>query len=216
MDATATFTVTEKKYYNLAYGLALFTIVYNLAEGLVATIMGYQDETLALFGFGLDSFIEMISGTGIAYMIYRIRRHSESTRSNFEKTALRVTGVSFYLLTAGLTISGILNIIRGHAPQTTFWGVVISSISIVIMLFLYWGKMKSGRALSSQAIVADANCTKVCIYMSCTLLAASAIYELTGFAYADALGTLGLAYFSYSEGKECFEKAAGHDSCSHC
>jgi divalent metal cation (Fe/Co/Zn/Cd) transporter len=215
MTETTKLNSTEEKYYNLAYWLGIFTIVYNLVEGILATVLGYEDETLALFGFGLDSFIEMISGLGIVHMITRIRHSPESPRSNFEKTALKITGYSFYTLVVGLTISSIYNIIQQHAPETTFWGVVISLISIVVMIFLYFGKMKAGKMLNSSAIIADAHCTRVCIYMSCTLLAASVIYELTGFIYADSIGTLGLAWFSYSEGKECFEKAAGHDHCHH-
>lgn len=207
----------EKKWYDLAFALGIFTIAYNLIEGIIATWFGFQDETLALFGFGVDSFIEMISGIGIVYMVMRIRQQPHSDRSGFEKTALKITGYSFYLLVAGLTLSSLLTIYLGRKPVTTFWGVIVSLISIVVMLFLIYGKIKTGKALNSDAILADANCTKVCIYMSCVLLASSAIYEFTGFAYADALGTLGLAWFSYEEGKECFEKAASnkHCGCDH-
>ena len=215
MNEVALHTDSEKRLYNIAYWLAIFTIVYNLAEGVVATWLGYEDETLALFGFGVDSFIEMISGMGIVYMITRIRKNPESHRSGFEKTALRVTGFSFYFLVAGLTTSGLLTIYIGHKPTTTFWGVIISLISIVIMLGLIYGKIKTGKELHSDAILADANCTKVCIYMSCVLLASSAIYEVTGFAYADAIGTLGLAWFSFKEGQECFEKAKTGKDCVH-
>jgi len=207
----------EKKWYDLAFILGIFTIAYNLVEGIIATWFGFEDETLALFGFGVDSFIEMISGIGIVYMVMRIRQQPHSDRSGFEKTALKITGYSFYLLVAGLTASSLLSIYLGRKPVTTFWGVIVSLISIVVMLFLIYGKIKTGKALNSDAILADANCTKVCIYMSCVLLASSAIYEFTGFAYADALGTLGLAWFSYEEGKECFEKAASnkHCGCDH-
>jgi len=207
----------EKKWYDLAFILGIFTIAYNLVEGIIATWFGFEDETLALFGFGVDSFIEMISGIGIVYMVMRIRQQPHSDRSGFEKTALKITGYSFYLLVAGLTASSLLSIYLGRKPVTTFWGVIVSMISIVVMLFLIYGKIKTGKALNSDAILADANCTKVCIYMSCVLLASSAIYEFTGFAYADALGTLGLAWFSYEEGKECFEKAASnkHCGCDH-
>jgi divalent metal cation (Fe/Co/Zn/Cd) transporter len=207
----------EKKWYDLAFILGIFTIAYNLVEGIIATWFGFEDETLALFGFGVDSFIEMISGVGIVYMVMRIRQQPHSDRSGFEKTALKITGYSFYLLVAGLTLSSLLTIYLGRKPVTTFWGVIVSLISIVVMLFLIYGKIKTGKALNSDAILADANCTKVCIYMSCVLLASSAIYEFTGFAYADALGTLGLAWFSYAEGKECFEKAANnkHCGCDH-
>ena len=203
----------EKKLYDIALALGVFTIVYNLAEGIIATTFGFEDETLALFGFGVDSFIEMISGIGIVYMVIRIRQNPTSNRSGFERTALRVTGWSFYLLVAALVISSAVVLYTGHKPETTFWGVIISLISIVVMLFLIYGKIKTGKSLQSDAILADANCTKVCIYMSCVLLASSAIYELTGFPYADALGTLGLAWFSYQEGKECFEKAASNKHC---
>lgn len=207
MATTVTLSENETKHFALAYWLGVFTILYNLVEGIVATVMGYHDETLALFGFGLDSFIEMISGLGIVYMITRIRNQPDSSRSGFERTALRITGYSFYILVAGLTISSIVNIILHHKPETTLWGVIISGISILVMLFLLWGKLKAGKALHSAAIIADAGCTRVCIYMSCVLLAASAIYELTGFAYADSIGTLGLTWFSYQEGRECFENA---------
>jgi divalent metal cation (Fe/Co/Zn/Cd) transporter len=203
----------EKKLYDLALALGVFTIIYNLAEGIIATWFGFEDETLALFGFGADSFIEMISGTGIVYMVLRIRHHPQSNRSEFERTALKITGVSFYILVAALIISAAIVLYSGHKPETTYWGVVISLISIVVMLFLIYGKIKTGKLLQSDAILADANCTKVCIYMSCVLLASSGIYELTGFPYADALGTLGLAWFSYQEGKECFEKAASNKLC---
>jgi divalent metal cation (Fe/Co/Zn/Cd) transporter len=206
---------SEKQLYNLAYWLALFTILYNLAEGVVATLFGYEDETLTLFGFGIDSFIEMISGMGIVYMIIRIRKNPGSLRSGFEKTALRVTGFSFYFLVVALTTSALLVVYLGHKPTTTFWGVIISLISIVVMLGLIYGKIKTGMGLHSDAILADANCTKVCIYMSCVLLASSAIYEITGFAYADAIGTLGLAWFSFKEGQECFEKVKTGSGCAH-
>jgi divalent metal cation (Fe/Co/Zn/Cd) transporter len=206
---------SEKRLYTLAFWLAIFTILYNLAEGIVATLLGYEDETLTLFGFGIDSFIEMISGTGIVYMIIRIRKNPGSIRSGFEKTALRVTGFSFYFLVVALTSSALLGIYLGHKPITTFWGVIISLISIVAMLGLIYGKLKTGKELHSDAILADANCTKVCIYMSFVLLASSAIYEITGFAYADAIGTLGLSWFSFKEGQECFEKAKTGNDCAH-
>ncbi len=213
MDSITHSPSQEKKLYDIALLLGAFTIVYNLLEGIVATWLGFEDETLALFGFGVDSFIEMISGIGIVYMVLRIRKNPHSNRSGFEKTALKITGTSFYLLVAALLISSVIVLYSGLKPQTTFWGVVISLISIVVMLILIYGKIKTGKQLHSDAILADANCTKVCIYMSCVLLASSAIYEVTGFAYADALGTLGLAWFSYKEGKECFEKAASNAHC---
>ena len=171
--------------------------------------LGYSDETLSLFGFGADSFIEVMSGIGVAVMILRIRKNPESSRSGFEITALRITGTAFFLLAAGLGAGIILNIINRNTPETTFWGVIISLISIAVMLWLMTAKKRVGRGLDSAPVIADANCTKVCVYMSVVLLISSLAYELTGFAYADSIGAAGLIYFSISEGREAFEKANG-------
>ena len=200
--------------YKWAFGFAVFSIIYNIGEGLISTYLGYEDESLALFGFGSDSFIEVISGIGIAYMIIRIQKSKISDRGNFERTALRITGFAFYALVLGLVIISIYNILNGYKPITTFWGVVISTISILVMWLLVAGKRKVGIKLNSAPILADANCTMVCVYMSIILLISSGIYELTSIPYIDSLGTLGLSYFAYKEGKECFEKANSNEYCS--
>lgn len=182
--------------------------------------MGLEDETLSLFGFGVDSFVEVISGIGIWHMLMRIRNNGEENRDEFEKTALRVTGISFYILTAGLVITAIYNFAAGHKPETTFWGIVISIISILSMSLLIKYKLKVGKELNSEAIIADANCTKTCLYLSVILLAASAGYELTGIGFIDSAGAVAIAYFAFSEGKESMEKArtGKHCGCSddHC
>jgi divalent metal cation (Fe/Co/Zn/Cd) transporter len=203
----------NRRLYKIAFGLALFTIGYNVVEGLISTWLGFEDESLALFGFGSDSFIEVISGLGIAHMIVRIQKYPDSSRDAFERTALRVTGFAFYLLVIALVVSSFYNIWTGHEPITTFWGVVISVISILVMWFLVLAKRRVGKKLNSDPILADASCTMVCVYMSVILLVSSGIYELTGFAYIDSIGTLGLAYLSFKEGKECFEKTGSDKYC---
>jgi len=204
---------STNKYWTYALWLALFTIFYNLLEGLISIFFGISDEALTLFGFGADSFIEVMSGVGILAMVLRIRGHPDTPRSQFEMTALRVTGTSFYLLVAGLAATAIYNFFTAHKPETTLPGLIISVVSIAVMWALVMGKRKVGRALNSQPILSDANCTMVCIYMSVILLASSLIYELTGFGFIDSIGALGLIYFSYTEGREAFEKAAGMEDC---
>jgi len=180
---------------------------------LVSVYLGLQDETLSLFGFGVDSFVEVISGIGIWHMLTRIKTSGEE-RDEFEKRALRITGTSFYILTAGLVFSALYNILIDHKPETTFWGIVISLISIATMGLLIHYKLKTGKALGSQAIIADANCTKTCLYLSIVLLAASTGYELTGLGGFDSAGALLIAYFSFNEGREAFEKARTGKHCS--
>ena len=202
------------RLYKYAFYLALFTVLYNIIEGLISVFFGISDESFTLLGFGLDSFAEVISGVGIAHMIIRLWRNPGSSRDDFERTALKITGVSFYILTAGLVLTGIYNIVTAHKPETTVWGIIVSLVSIAVMLLLVYGKKKVGRQLNSAAIIADAECTKVCIYMSVILLVSSVAYELFRIPYIDALGTLGLAFYSFREGRECFEKARTGNYCS--
>ena len=209
------FSPDRQRLYRQANVLALITIFYNIVEGLVSVYFGLEDETFALFGFGLDSFVEVISGIGIWHMVRRIRQNGTEDPDRFERTALRVTGSAFYLLTAGLAATALVNLYQGHRPETTFWGIVVSLVSIATMWLLIHYKVKVGSALGSQAILSDAACTRTCLQLSVVLLIASAGYELTGLGGLDALGTMVIAALSYREGKEAFEKArAGSFACA--
>ncbi len=206
-----------KRLYRAAFALSLITIGYNIAEGVISSVLGIADDTFALLGFGMDSFIEVISGAGIAHMILRIRSGDGANADAFERTALRITGTAFYLLTAALTSTAVYNLVTMKKPESTFWGIVISLISIATMGVLIALKMRVGKALGSEPILADANCTRVCLYMSVALLISSAAYELTGVFFIDSLGALALAAFSFREGRECFAKARGEAcSCGSC
>jgi len=202
---------STNRYWQYALWLAIITIAYNLVEGLVSVWFGAQDETLTLLGFGIDSFIEVLSGIGILAMVVRIRRNPDTSRTRFERSALRITGTSFYLLALGLAVTAVYNLVIGHKPTSTLPGMIISLVSIAAMWALVMGKRKVGRTLNSTPILADAKCTLVCIYMSIVLLVASIVYQTTGFGFVDSLGAIGLIYFSITEGKESFEKAAGLD-----
>lgn len=203
----------SKNLYKLALVLSIFTIVYNIAEGLVAGYFGYEDEALTLFGFGMDSFIETISAVGVAHMVIRIMRNPLSSRDAFEITALKVTGYSFYALCIVLALMAGIKIYYGQQPEETFWGIVVSVISIAVMLAIIYWKTDLGKKLNSKPLIADANCAKVCVYMSLVLLVSSLLYKFFKIPYIDIVGTAGIIWFSYKEGKECFEKAKGISTC---
>ena len=204
---------SKNDFLKFAIILAVITVVYNVFEGLIAVYFGLEDETLALFGFGLDSFVEVISGVGIWHMVLRIQRNEDEHRDHFEKTALKVTGTAFYLLAAGLLITSIYNLITGSRPETTSWGVVIASLSILIMWWLVYNKKKVGREINSDAMIADANCTRVCMQLSFVLLISSLGYEVFQISSIDSLGSLIIGGISYREGREAFEKAANRADC---
>jgi len=196
--------------------LALLTIGYNFIEGLVSMGLGSADETLALFGFGVDSFIEVISAVGVWHMLRRLRIHGDERRDAFEQRSLRITGGAFYALTTGLVVMAALNLAQQHKPETTLWGVVVSLASMSFMWLLIHHKTKIGNALNSPAILADAVCSKACLYLSVVLLVASGGYELTGIGSLDAIGALLISWLTWREGREAFAKAQGMECGCSC
>ncbi len=199
--------MNRKKLLRNALLLSIITIVYNIAEGLISVSFGVTDDTLALFGFGIDSFVEVISGIGILHLVIRLQRVTDESPDGFERKALRITGFAFYLLAAGLVVGSAINIYTGAKPETTIVGIIISSVSIITMWFLMRAKLRVGKQLNSNAIIADANCTRACFYLSFLLLASSLLFELSGIRWVDIIGSLGIAWFAFSEGREAFEKA---------
>jgi len=209
------FVPNKRKLYVWASALALITIFDNIAEGVVSVLFGLEDESMSLFGFGLDSFVEVVSGVGIWHMIRRVRRNGGENVDRFEQRALRITGTAFYLLTAGLAVTSVVDLYRGHKPESTFWGIVISIVSIMSMWALIRAKVKVGNELNSPAILADAACTRACLQLSVVLLVASAGYKLTNIGGLDSAGALVIGGLCFREGKEAFEKArAGSFACT--
>ena len=213
MNTTLKKETDPQQWLKIAFWLSMVTIFYNLIEGVVSTYFGMEDETLALFGFGVDSFVEVISGIGIAHMIYRMQQSPDVEKDRFEKQALRITGFSFYLLATGITASSVLTIWAGSEPETTRVGIIVSAVSIVTMYALVHYKLKAGKLLNSSPIISDANCTKTCLYLSLLLLLSSGLYELFQIPNVDAVGALGIAWFALKEGREAFDKAKGKDCC---
>lgn len=203
----------KKTFYKWATALAMITIVYNLIEGGVSVFFGLRDGTVALFGFGLDSYVEVASGVGIWHMIRRMKQTDIASHDTFEKRALQITGGTLYVLAGGLIATSAVNIYIGYKPETTFWGIVVSAASILCMWILIHYKGKIGRQYISQALLADANCSKTCMYLSVVLLISSIGYKVTGIGMMDSIGAIGIAVLSCREGREAFEKSKGSLNC---
>jgi len=207
--------MNSAKWLNAALWLSIITIVYNIIEGLVSVYFGSTDDTLVLLGFGVDSFVEVISGIGILHMVLRMQRSEIKDFDKFERLALRITGIAFILLSVGLVAGSILNVVNKTKPERTLAGIIIAAVSICTMYFLMQYKLKTGKALNSEAIIADAHCTKTCLYLSFLLLASSLLYEFLKISYIDIAGSLGIAWYAFSEGRESLEKARKNQlSCS--
>lgn len=212
----------SERLIQIAIWLSVITIGYNVVEGVIALVLGGRDETLALMGFGIDSFVEVLSAIGILHMTLRMRKEGPGTtaRKEFEKRALRITAISFFVLVAGIVAASALQVMYQVPPESTFWGMVVTGISMLGMGFLIHGKTSVGNRLNSPAILADANCSRSCLYLSAAVFISGLLYEWTGILYADTLGALAVAFFAFKEGRESMMKSRDdslscgcHDDC---
>ncbi|HCZ32060.1 MAG TPA: heavy metal transporter [Holophagaceae bacterium] len=178
-----------------ALWLAGLTIAYNLIEGLVSMAFGWADESVALFGFGADSFIEVASA---AIVLWKLLDHGSLER---ERKATRTIGWLFLGLGAGVAAGALLQLAAREHPPTTVPGLVISALSLSFMVFLWRAKLRAAKALDSATVEADAACSRACIQLSAVLFAGSLAFLLApALWWVDAAAALALALLIAREG----------------
>lgn len=182
-----------------ARGLSYFTVGYNLAEGAVSVVAGLLAGSIALLGFGLDSAVESLSG---AVMIWRFRRPnlSPEEEERVETRAARLVGYTFFLLGAYVLYESLEKLIGREPPQPTLMGIVIASVSLVVMPGLAYIKRRTGQALGSRALVADSQETVACAYLSAALLLGLGLNYWAGLWWADPAAGLVIVAFLCKEG----------------
>jgi divalent metal cation (Fe/Co/Zn/Cd) transporter len=192
--------------------LEYFTIAWNALEGLVAVVAGAITGSISLVGFGIDSFIEVTSGS---VLLWRMSVDAEvQHRELNERRALRIVGVCFLLLAGYIAYESVLDLWSRHAPEHSIPGIVLACISLVVMPLLSRAKRKVGRALGSAAMHADAKQTEFCTYLSAILLAGLLLNALFGLWWADPVAALIMAPIIAKEGigglqgKACVECCA--------
>src|SRR2546422_6878298 len=148
--------------------LEYFTIAWNTLEGLVAVIAGAMAGSISLVGFGLDSFIEVISG---ATLLWRMSVDADlSRRERNEKLSLRIVGISFLVLAAYIAFESIADLLEKKAPEHSLAGIILATVSLIVMPLLFRAKMRVGHELGSAAMNADAKQSQFCSYLSAILL----------------------------------------------
>src|SRR5258706_10644047 len=148
--------------------LEYFTIAWNTVEGIVAIIAGTMAGSISLMGFGIDSFIEVLSGSALLWRM-TVDADVKQRRRN-EKRALRIVGLCFLALAAYIAYESANDLVRRHAPEHSVLGIVLACASLVVMPLLSRAKHKVGAHLGSGAMHADAQQTQFCAYLSAVLL----------------------------------------------
>lgn len=185
-----------------------FLVFYNVTEGIVSVIFGSSAGSIALVGFGLDSFIE-VSAAGI--LIWRLsHKGDEEEEKKKEKKALFFIGLTFFALAAYVIYESCSKLIRQEKPEATSIGVIIAILSLLLMPTLGFMKKKIARQIDSRALEADAMETLICCYLSFALVVGLGLNALLGWWWADPIAGLVMVYFLIKEGREAF---SGEECC---
>ena len=178
--------------------LEYFTITWNSLEGLVALIAGVLAGSISLVGFGIDSFIEVTSGT---VLLWRMSVDADvKGRERNEQFSLRIVGVCFMALAVYITYESISDILRRKPPEHSIPGIVLACVSLVVMPLLARAKKKIGNELGSAAMHADARQTDFCVYLSAILLVGLLLNAGLGWWWADPIAALAMVPIIAKEG----------------
>jgi divalent metal cation (Fe/Co/Zn/Cd) transporter len=183
--------------------LEYFTLGWNMVEAGVAIGAGWLASSIALVGFGVDSLIESTSG---AILLWRLASpaHDESR----ERPALRLVGISFFLLAAYVCFEAVKSLIASELPKASIPGIVLAAVSLIVMPLLARAKRKVAADIASHALVADSRQTDICAYLSAILLGGLTLNALFGWWWADPIAALIMVPIIAREGFEAWQGEA--------
>jgi len=194
--------VTQREYLQKrALLLSYLTVGYNMLEGIISIFAGALAGSIALIGFGLDSFIESISG---GVMIWRFSQKGKESEEEerLEKRATRLVAYTFFILGAYILYESIKKLIISDVPEPSLFGIIIAIVSLIFMPFLFYMKMKTAKALNSSSLMADAKETLACAFLSVALLLGLGLNYLAGIWQADPIVGLFIVAYLVKEGYE--------------
>lgn len=208
---SSTVVLTRARAVRRGQLLTWLTIAYNSLEAVVALVAGVLAGSVALIGFGLDSVIE-VSASGGA--LWRLRHDADvEARERAERTALRIIGLSFVALACWVSYDAVRALLLRTPPESSPLGIVIASLSVVVMPLLARAKRRVAAQLSSCALTAEARQTDICMYLSVLLLAGLGLNAWLGWWWADPVSALTMVPLIAYEGREAL---AGRTLCADC
>ncbi len=181
-----------------AVRLEYFTVGWNTVEVIVAIIAGILAQSIALIAFGLDSVVEVISGLALLWRFKQQRLGEDRA----DLRAVRIVGITFFLLSAYAGVEAARDLYFHHAPETSVPGMILAGASLIVMPVLAIAKRRLARSLNSRALFADSMETLFCSYFSATLLAGLALNAWLGWWWADPVAALVIAVLMIREGFE--------------
>jgi len=186
--------------------LEYLTVGWNLIEGAIAITAALAAGSVALLGFGIDSFVESVSGS---VLVWRLRAEAAGGRDEeaierIERRAERLVGFSFFALAAFIVLDAGTTLLNQERPDASPVGIALTAVSIGAMLWLARAKRRTAAELDSRALAADAEQTQACWYLSVVVLTGIGLNALFGWWWADPAAALGVSLLLMREGREAW------------
>jgi len=186
--------MTDTDWHRRALALAWFTVAFNLLEGAVSVAFGLAEDSVSLWGFGLDSLVEVASA---GVVLWRLKGGAVDR----ERTATLAIGVLFLVLAASVLAGSASQFLGRHRPDSSLPGILVALVSLAVMAWLWRAKVATARALDSAALRGDAACSLACIQLSGVLLGGSLVSGLwPALWWADGAAAAVLALLIAREG----------------
>lgn len=184
--------------------LAAATVAWNVLEGIVAVVAGALAGSVALVGFGIDSFIETASAVVVGWRLREeLRGRTGEDAERIERRAARAAGVLLLVLAVYLVVDAGRRLLGfGGEAEESLPGIVLTVASLIVMPLLGRAKLRTATALGSRALRADAFETITCAWLSLTTLVGLALNAALGWSWADPLAALVLVPLIVREGLE--------------
>jgi cation diffusion facilitator family transporter len=196
-----------------ALRLEYLTVGWNIVEGMIAITAGLAAGSVALLGFGIDSFVESASGSVLIWRLLAERNANEDDEERIEQVerlAQKLVASSLVLLAAYIAWDSITSLLAGERPQPSVVGIGLAVVSLLAMWWLAREKRRVGIALGSRAMTADAFQTNACFWLSVVLLIGIGANALLGWWWADPIAALAMTIFIAKEAREAWR---GDDDC---
>jgi divalent metal cation (Fe/Co/Zn/Cd) transporter len=186
--------------------LSVFTVIYNVIEGILSIFVGVTTGSISMVGFGLDSFIESLSGGVLIWRFTKSGHISSSHTDKIEQKAIRLISFTFFILGTYVLYESITKLIGKEPPTQSIWGIVIAIISIIVMIGLYKNKINLGMKNHIRSLVADSRQTLACIWMSVTMLIGLGFNYFFHIWWSDAIAGIVIAGFLFKEGYQTYKE----------
>lgn len=188
-----------------ALSLEYLTVGWNLVEGGVGVAAALLAGSIALLGFGVDSFGECASGLVLIWPLAAERRGMDHDAvERVEERAQKLVGASLFLLAVYIAGDAALALWRRDRPSPSPVGIGLTALSLVAMVWLARAKRRAAAALGSRALLADAFQTTACFWLSAITLAGIGLNALLGWWWSDPVAALGMTWFIGREGLEAW------------